>query len=1118
MPRCSFSIRSFAKRGRAICATSSFPQVSRVLPIVVSVILCASGFCLAQNTNSSEIRGTVSDPSGAAIPGATVTILNVDTGVSKELTTNQDGIYDAVSILPGNYRITFSSKGFGNLVRDGITVQVGTLTVNAQLTVGAATQAVEVSAEATLLKTETAEQSTTLDSKTMMQLPDVGQSWGNFTKMLPGAAGSGTGIAVNGNLPYYSNFMADGASTTLPHSANTDTSVMETMAELQVQTSTYSAQYGVGGAAFNQISKGGTNDFHGAAYEYFRNDFLNARDFFAPSVGNLRYHNFGAAVGGPILKNRLFFYFDVDKTINNSSYFAFMTVPTTGSFGTVNMRAGNFNAPDFPTIYNPATRQPFPNNKINVPLDPVALKIQDIFPQPNLPGYVNNVQGSLTSTSPFLKFFGRLDYNISDKNRVTLSITQRDNPAFYPSLDCPWDCETGDVDSYNAQVSDVWTVTPNIVNEFRFGFTRQGNWFTPQTLGQGVPKQLGLNYAKADVAPQINISGTCCSGIGPSTNAIYVENSFEPSDVVTMIRGRHILKFGGELLAYQDNSTPWGNINAATLGFSGVFTQSAPFGSGGVAYADFLLGQVDNWNASNTPIVGMRQKSPQFFVQDDFKVRPNLTLNLGLRYQIQGGWREIANRIGGFDPNITNPVTNTPGAIWFAPNNGRKSIQAPIHDIFLPRVGFAWSARNNWVVRGGFGIYSYNWSIDTYAGGFEGLGTNSTGSLNQTNQVAPVFMLSDPNPPLNYVSASRDPGAYNGQSPSYYPYHTPVARNYQWSFSIQHQLPGDMLAEAAYVGSHGTNLSFPVDFNQVPSNLIAQSAASGNGQALRPFPQFQTINGDTFNAISNYNSLQLSLTKRFTKGFQFNVNYTFAKFLDEQDSSGWGSRAGNLNYQDAYHPSANYGPSNFDIRHMFKGDVVYQLPFGRGRAFVNHGGILDAVIGGWQASTIFVLQSGRPFTPLIGTSNNSGALSGGWYPNLIGSPNVSHQTIQEWFNPCTLLPDETTQPASCTNPAWAIPAAGTFGNIGRNILRGPGVISVDFSMGKSFRFPLPRETGELQIRFDAQNILNHPNFDLPDANVGTGGAGIISGTTGDFNTTNNTYGARQIQLGARLSF
>ncbi|MGI9075030.1 MAG: carboxypeptidase regulatory-like domain-containing protein [Bryobacteraceae bacterium] len=1089
------------------CSSSSLYLPLR-LTAVVFLILCASSFAIAQNTNSGEIRGTVSDPTGAVLPGATITILNVDTGVSKELTTNQSGIYDAVSILPGTYKITFRAKGFNDFVRDGITLQVQTLTINAQLTVGAAQQQVEVTAEAPMLKTETAEQSTTFDAKTLINLPNVGQDWGNYTKILPGAVGSGTGVAVNGNLPFYANFLADGASTTLPHSGNTDTSILETMSELQVQTSTYSAQYGIGGAAFNQISKGGTNEFHGAAYEYLRNNFFDAREFFSPDAGNLRYHNFGGSAGGPILKNKLFFYFNVDKTINNSHYFQFDTVPTTGTFGTVNMRAGQFNSPDFPTIYNPVTRQPFPNNTINIPLDPVALKIQNVYPEPNLPGYTNNWQGVLTSSSPALKYFGRLDYNLPEKNRLTFSITERDARGTGTTFDYPWDAGFYDIASVNAQVSDVWTLSPNIINEFRLGFTRQGNWFYPKTLGQGVPQALGLQYAKADVAPSVSISGTCCTGIGPSTNAIYVENSFDPSDVVTMIRGRHILKFGGELLAYQDNSTPWGNINAANFTFSGVFTQSAPFGTGGLGYADFLLGQVDSWNASNTPIVGMRQKSPQLFVQDDFKLRPNLTLNLGLRYQIQGGWHEVANRIGAFDPTIINPLTNTPGAVWFAPNNGRSSIQSPIHNIFLPRVGFAWSAMNNLVVRGGFGIYSYNWTMDTYADNAKGLGTNSQGSLSQTDQVAPVFILSDPNPPLNYITASRDPGAYNGQSVNYYPYHTPIARNYQWSFSLQRQLPHDMLAEAAYVGSHTTGLYFPGDINQVPPNLLAQSAATGNGQDLRPYPQFQTINGSRYNAIANYNSLQLSLTKRFTAGLQFDVNYTFSKMLDDQDSSGYGAGAGSQPYQDAYDPSLNYGPSNFDVRHMFKGDVVYQLPFGKGRAYMNQGGLLDAVVGGWQASMIFVLQSGQPFTPLVGGSNNSGALSGSWYPNLIGDPNVSHPTIQEWFNPCTLLSDGTTDPAGCTNPAWAVPAPGTFGNAGRNILRGPRLVSFDFSMGKSFRFPLPDETGELQIRVDAQNVFNHANFGQPDQNVGVGSAGIINYTTGP----------RIIQLGARLSF
>jgi hypothetical protein len=240
--------------------------------------------------------------------------------------------------------------------------------------------------------------------------------------------------------------------------------------------------------------------------------------------------------------------------------------------------------------------------------------------------------------------------------------------------------------------------------------------------------------------------------------------------------------------------------------------------------------------------------------------------------------------------------------------------------------------------------------------------------------------------------------------------------------------------------------------------------------------------------------------------------------LDDQDSSGWGSRDGGQNYQSAYNPRLNYALSNFEIPHMFKGDIVYDLPFGKGRAFLNSNGVVDAILGGWQVATTFVLESGAPFTPLVGTNNNSGALSGNWYPNLIGNPNVTNQSVNGWFNTCTVLQDGTNFPVGCTNPAWAVPAAGHFGTAGRNILRGPGIEDVDFSLGKNFKLPLPHETGNLQIRFDALNGLNHPNFANPGNNLGTSGAGVITGTTGNYNTTNNSFGQRIIQLGARLSF
>jgi len=1075
----------------------------RILPAAIFLLCCAVP-ALAQNAGSGDIRGTVTDPSGAVIPGAKVVLVETNTGVTKQITTNDAGIYDAVSVLTGNYKLTFSKEGFGDLVRSDVTVDVGVTTVNAQLAVGAAVQEVNVTGQATLLKTETGQQGTTLPKESMAQLPNVGQDWANFTKTLPGVEGTGAGVSVNGNMPYNSNFLTDGGAITYPQSSNVDTAIFETVAEVQVNTAAFDAQYGIGGSVFNQISKSGSNTFHGAVYWYVQNDFFNARSFFSPVVPNLRWDNYGASVGGPIRKNKMFFYFNTDRQVNESVSYPFATYPTTG------MQSGNFSGSAFPTVYDPATyngtsRTPFPGNQIPANrIDPLAAKLQAYFPTPTLPGagLSNNWWAAQPSTTPLNRFFGRLDYNINDKHRITGSVMERDLPLHWSNPGCPIDCQNGDVDAQHVQISEVWTVNASTVNEVRLSYARQGNWFNPYTIGQGWPAKLGWTYAKADVIPVLSIGGPIAGmswGNG-AVNATLMETSMEPSDVVTMIKGRHIIKFGGEYLMEQDNSTIWGNVQSGQFNFSGVFTQNAPFGTGGLGYADFLLGQVAQWSATNSPVVGVRMKTPQLFVQDDFKVTSHLTLNLGLRYQMGKGWSEVANRLGLFDPTIPNTVSGTLGAMWFA-GNGRTAMQKPIYDIFLPRVGFAWSPISKWAVRGGFGVYSYIWSLDDYGENALGFGFGGSGSLANSDQVKPIFQLSASNPPLNYVSASTNPAAYNGQAVNYYPYNTPVARNYQWSISLQHEMQGGMVAEAAYVGSHGTGLGFPVDSNEVPANKLGP----GDAQSRRPFPQYLGINGNSYNAISNYHSLQLSMKKRFSRGMSFDVNYTWSKLLDDQDSSGWGRIAGATVYQDAYNPQANYGPSNFDVRQMFKGDMVYQLPVGKGKTFLNQGGVLDALLGGWQASGIFVIQTGLPFNPVWGGANLSGSAPNGnlylagfsaaesWYPNVVGNWHVSNPNIQQWFNPA----------------AFAQPAAYTFGDMGRNSLYGPGEKSLDFSMGKSFRIPKLGEGGLIQFRFDATDVLNHTSFSNPNASIGTPNAGIITGTT---------VSGRVLQLGARLAF
>jgi hypothetical protein len=1125
----------------------------------VTVLLCAcfSTAAIAQSTNSGDINGTVTDNTGSAVPGATVTVLNVDTGVSKTYVTNDSGVYDTSSIVAGTYKITFAKQGFSTLVRSSITLIVGTTKVDAQLSVGSVTQEVVVNTDVPLLKTENGEQTVTLSAETLQALPEVGQDWTRFNILLPGSAGApggsqgvlaqggstapGITVAVNGNLPF-STVLSDGAETTLPASANSDILTQETIQELQVSTSAFSAQYGVGGILYNQISKGGANRFHGAVYEYFQNEALNALPyaFSGKTSKYFRYNNFGGSVGGPILKDKLFFYFNYDHVISHGSTSASsFTVPTAAAL------AGDFSG--FTNlIYDPATqttqqtgtylypgqttpttcpcviRQSFADeyhngNKIPASrLDPVAVATQAFWPKPNTAGVLassglvtKNYTFTAPQSSPFTKFFGRLDYQINPNNHIVISESEGDNPGQSNVAGiCPIDCQSQDVSKQNAQISDVWSISPRWTNEVRLGYTNQLNFFSPLSAGQGYPGKIGLKFAKADTFPTINFaSGTYDNVLQPQSNAVYKEHAFSPSDVVTLIAGKHILHFGGELLIYEDNSTAWGNTDAGSFTFNGSYTQAGPAAtSTGFTYADFLLGQAQKWTASVTPEHAGRQKLPQLFVQDDYKVRPNLTLNLGLRYQIQTGWSETKGNERSFDPTVPNPGTGTLGALWYGSTkaNGRSRIQDSVYSTVLPRVGFSYEFDPNTVVRGGFGLYAYNWSNDTYNGGVMGAAFGSQGNVSDsTNGVTPVVVFSGTGSNLAYTAASTDPAAQNGSGGNftnlnYAQFHQPVGGSYQWNLQVQRQLNTNMVASLAYVASHGHDLPFPVDVNQVPQGKLTVV-----DQQFRPYPTYGSLNvsgtAPNENAISNYHSLQAVIERRMSHGLDLSFSYVWSHFLDDMDTSGWGSRSGAQNWQNAYSPQANYGNSNFDVRNAFKGHATYKLPFGTGRQFLNNNRFLDSVIGGWQASTIIILQSGQPFTPVMGNGSASYASGGSgftWYPNVIGNPRLANRGIHQWFN----------------EAAFAVPTSGTFGNERRNQLTGPGLDTVGLSLGKTFAI---WESVGLTIRADADNVFNHANFSLPTNNLSLSGTAISTGTS---NISNTSIPMRNMQLNARITF
>jgi hypothetical protein len=1198
--------------------------------LALCLFVAVSTSAFPQSRNTGEIRGTVS-ASGAVVPGATVTVRNIDTGETKNFVTNQDGLYDTVSTPAGNYTISFTSKGFKKLVRGPVTLQVDVITENAELQVGSVSETIEVSAEGVpVLETETGQQGAIMDFKTISELPQsgggiTGEDWASFNIYLPGASGTtngrtsqaggawnaGDAVSINGNLPNFGNFLQDGATTTLPASYNNDDEVFETIQEVQVNTNSFSAQYGMGGVMFNQISKSGTNAWHGSGYEFFSQNFLNANSYFnnqapklitnplnptGPEIPNpasqvpyLRYDQFGATVGGPIIKNKLFFFFDIDRIVNNSASNGFVTVPTAA------MLQGDFTGM-YP-IYDPLTttgsgatlaRTPFssecgglnmiPNgtNCGGAPsrMDPVAAAIMTskygwpTAPQGvgtcAAPPYQNECTSNLylahINPAPVHRYFGRLDYDLSKNNRINFSISQKDNPGVDNGLfKCPLNCGSGDVDGWNTQLSDVWTITPTIVNEFRMGYTKQGNWFLSQSIGLNPATAFGLQGTHFNQFPFIGNSSIyggfggpdAVSALSPATDAIYIENSFDPSDVVTLVKGRHILHFGIEVLMAEGNTTAWGSNSAGNYSFTGQYTAGVNAdgtlntGKAGSGFADFLLGNIQGWAAQNENATGMRLKSPQAFVQDDWKIKPNFTLNLGLRWTGNTGMSEQGNRLGDFNQNLVNttgPFAGTPGSIWIAPLDHRTTLQKPVWNIFLPRVGFAWSLKNDTVVRGGAGFFAYNYSMDLYGGeggGQMGFGATSQGSVSDplsaagdtgwisgTGNTTPLYLSSSAAMMANalpYIQGSKNPATYVTNpvfSPPYEPYDIKPGEIWEWNISVEHQFARDYAVSATYVGSHGMNLQYVTDLNQITNLALLNkndisacngatpaSIAASPSTCARPYPAFGSLSGSNFNGISNYDSLQLDLRKRYSYGLTFDVNYAWSHMLDDQDSAGWGSTAGAQVWQFGNNPSSNYGNSNFDIPQALKGTVVYELPFGMGKPFMNQNAVLDAALGGWRLSGTFIYQDGTPFT-VLDAGVNDYSQAGQVFANPTGMnpfsgtcPNgASTHTVTCWFNPAAFQ-----TPTEQGN--------GAFGYGRRNTLFGPKLSDINMSLAKTWHY---KERAGLTLRADFVNVMNHPSFSLPDTGGPSGQPDISS--SGAAAITALANGPRTIQLGVRITF
>ncbi len=1062
---------------------------STFFAIICALALCA-GLAVAQNRTTAELVGTVTDSSGGVIPEATISVTNTQTGVTLRATTNQSGYYDVPFLPPGTYSIRYEQTGFQPAEKSNLELQLNqNARIDVVLQIGATQSSVTV--EGTPLLDQSDSQRGTNISNTMVEnLPLVGRDPSALATLASGTSSAQSGVganpdpgrrSINGNRAFSISTTVNGGSVILPQSENFSAFVppLSAIAEFAVVQDNFGAEYENGTSVLNIITKSGSNQFHGSLFEFLKNNALNARNRFALTNPPLHYHQFGGTIGGPIMRDKLFFFFSYQNTLNPNSTINVHTTPT------ADLKNGNFAG--LPTIKDPSTGLPFPNNQIpQSRIDPVANAIQVYFPAPNLSGLGNNFNNATPQVPKNPFYNGKIDYALSPSNQISASLqvffsttgwqsSWGKQPVCYGSERCGNQI----VNSQQWAVSDRWTISPTAINEARVNFVRQHYNTDAPSGGQNFPSKLGLNNVPPDYFPTITISGAVPTSLAPGKIGGGTQNTFAYSDSFTWVKGKHTVKLGGSLNKYQYNTlATW---SSGSFGFSGLFT--------GQGYADFLLGLPNSYSLTAAPITfGARRTSVAGFIQDDFHVTRNLTINAGLRYNFEGGFSEAHNRLSNFSPTSINPVTNSPGAIVFA-HSGDTLLQKRHPTLFSPRLGFAWTVANGWVARGAYGIFvvpiSAQRNFNTTPPGYA-----IQQSLQTTDLHTPVFQLSQGPPPYLLPDPSRNTGAVlNGQPTSYWPNDAPQARVQQWQVSLQKQLGSSTTIEVSYVGNKGMDLLFPRDLNQVPQNLLGP----GNAQSKRPFPQFQGITTMFNDSRSIYNSLQVQAKRRFTHGLTFLTNYTLSRSFD--DSSYDLTTASGGEYQIASDPKLSYALSQFDQAHRFVFATVYDIPVGKDRSYLNHGGILNAILGGWRTSANFSANSGSPFTVYQGGANTSNSLAGSLFPNRVkkGILPSGQQTIAHWF--------DTT--------AFVSPAAYQFGNSGRNILRGPGYWDLDSGVMKNF--PLPISLGEaprLELRGDFFNVLNHPNLAQPNSTTGSNAFGTI---------TSSSPG-RAIQVGMQFLF
>ncbi len=1073
---------------------------------------------------SAQITGRVADSSGGVVVGAPVVVRNADSGVSYSAESNSTGYFTVSRLEPGNYELAVHQPGFRSTLRKGIVLQVDqTVRLDVTLEVGDVTQAVEITAAAPLIESETSNVGQVVGNKSIVEMPLNGRNAWDLSMLSGGtvyvdATGDGGEIpvvAMAGSRTMSQALMLDGGSVQKSGLARAQAELspmVDAVEEFKVITNNYAAEYGrTAGGVFTAVTKSGTNQFRGSLFEFFRNDAMDARNFFSIDKAPLRYNQFGGTLGGPIRKNKTHFFAALETTKSVRGQTLSLTVPT------AEQKAGNFvnlvNAQGqrLP-IYDPfssrpdpadATRQirdPFAGNIVPAAMfDPVAVKALTYYPAPNLRGNTAGANNFITNVAPRrTQQHGtlRVDHTLSAKDRIYGRYVAQANSfpqasAFSEPAASGQGPAPRSVDNlaHTFLLSWVRTVNASLLNDMKFSWINQDRSITHASTDAGWPEKLGLTGLGGASFPIFRPAGYTFLG-APNPFRAQTNPGWQILEAVSYYRGKHSVKAGFE---YRSNRTtddfdrmPGGDF---TFSQQGTGLQSNTRSGNGLA--TMLLGFVSNGSLNSSPLLAFSTYYTGGYLQDDWKILPSLTLNFGIRYDIEPGRVADNNTQSGFDMNRIHPLTGNPGVVTFVGIDEPARLFNTDRNNLAPRFGFAWTPRGRTVVRGGFGVFYGNPDDQGY---------NNTSVLGFATQVR--LVSADQNQSAAFLlrngirnvepagTESRTPAFGVGSPVDFYQRERASPYSLQYNFGIQHELRGSVLISAQYLGNLGRKLTAnALDINQVTPDKVG---LTGSIQSRRPYPQFTAVELNSPNlGHSSYHGALLRVEKRYRNGMQFLANYTFAKFIDNVDSLvDFGGLPGS-GYQDYYNRRLDKSISGNDIKHNVSFNAIYELPAGKGRKWMSSGGALSRVLGGWQISVLGTLRSGPPYGVTTQQNTTEASSSGPQRPDLLRAPDLpaSERSVERWFD----------------TEAFAQPARFKFGTAARAVGRAPGLMNFNTALMKNFAFA---ERFRLQFRGELFNALNHASFRVPGTTYGSPTFGVI----------NSARDARVAQLGLKLYF